>query len=37
MTEALTLTENSTKQSDNTKRHKNFDYTTIVDRLWPNS
>ena len=34
MTEALTLTEKSKKQRDNTKNAtKNFDYTTIADRL----
>ena len=30
MTKVLTLTENSKKQTDNTK---NFDYTTLTDRL----
>ena len=34
MTEALTPTEKSKKQRDNTKNAtKNFDYTTIADRL----
>ena len=34
MTEALTLTEKSKMQRDNTKNAtKNFDYTTIADRL----
>ena len=34
MTKALTQTENSKKQSDNTKTPpKTFDYKTIVDRL----
>ena len=34
MTEALTLTEKSKKQRDNSKNAtKNFDYTTIADRL----
>ena len=34
MTKAPTLTEKSKKQRDNIKkRHKNFDYTTIADRL----
>ena len=34
MTEALTPTEQSKKQRDNTKNAtKNFDYTTIADRL----
>ena len=33
LTKALTPTENSKKQSDNTKRHINFDYTTVADRL----
>ena len=34
MTEALTPTEKSKKQRDNTKiATKNFDYTTIADRL----
>ena len=33
MTKATTSTEKSKKQRDNTKRHQNFDYTTIADRL----
>ena len=35
MTKAPTSTEKSKKnqQSDNTKRHQNFDYTTIADRI----
>ena len=42
MTKALTLTEKSKKQGDNIKNTtKNFDYTTIADRLrtvsWSNS
>ena len=33
MTKAYTPTEKSKKQRENTKRTKNFDYTTIADRL----
>ena len=33
ITKAPTPTEKSKKQRDNTKRHQNFDYTTIADRL----
>ena len=33
MTKAPTPTEKSEKQRDNTNTHKNFDYTTIADRL----
>ena len=34
MTEAPSTTEKkSKKQRDNTKRHQNFDYTSIADRL----
>ena len=32
MTKTPTPTEKSKMQYDNTKRHKNFDYTTIADR-----
>ena len=31
MTNALSPTEKSKKQRDNTKRHQNVDYTTIAD------
>ena len=33
MTAVLSSTENSKMKSDNTQSHKNFDYTTIADRL----
>ena len=33
MTKAPTPIEKSKKHRDNTKRHQNFDYTTIADRL----
>ena len=33
MTKAFTSPEHNKKHSDNTKRHKNFDYTTIMDQL----
>ena len=35
MTKAHTPTENSKKQSDNTKSHQNFDYTTIAELSYP--